>query len=118
MMVSEGGRSLSGGQKQAIGLARVLLRKPRNSCSLTSPPAHFDTRSEMEFLERLKGITTGDHDDHWSRPTGPRCSISSTGCWCSTTGTLVQTDRATRCSNGLRGSPAAGGRPGSRWHRA
>jgi ATP-binding cassette subfamily C protein LapB len=59
MMVSEGGRSLSGGQKQAIGLARVLLRKPK-ILFLDEPTAHFDTRSEAEFLERLKGITTAD----------------------------------------------------------
>jgi ATP-binding cassette subfamily C protein LapB len=59
MMVSEGGRSLSGGQKQAIGLARVLLRKPK-ILFLDEPTAHFDTRSESEFLERLKGITTAD----------------------------------------------------------
>jgi ATP-binding cassette subfamily C protein LapB len=59
MMISEGGRSLSGGQKQAIGLARVLLRKPK-ILFLDEPTAHFDTRSEAEFLERLKGITTAD----------------------------------------------------------
>ncbi len=37
MPIAEGGRSLSGGQKQAIGLARVLIRKPK-SCSSTSRP--------------------------------------------------------------------------------
>jgi ATP-binding cassette subfamily C protein LapB len=55
MPVSEGGRSLSGGQKQAIGLARVLIRKPR-VLFLDEPTAHFDVRSEAEFLERLKAI--------------------------------------------------------------
>jgi ATP-binding cassette subfamily C protein LapB len=55
MPISEGGRSLSGGQKQAIGLARVLLRKPR-VLFLDEPTAHFDIRSEAEFLERLKAI--------------------------------------------------------------
>ena len=55
MPISEGGRSLSGGQKQAIGLARVLIRKPR-VLFLDEPTAHFDIRSEQEFLERLKGL--------------------------------------------------------------
>jgi ATP-binding cassette subfamily C protein LapB len=55
MPIAEGGRSLSGGQKQAIGLARVLIRKPR-VLFLDEPTAHFDVRSEAEFLDRLKGL--------------------------------------------------------------
>ena len=55
MPISEGGRSLSGGQKQAIGLARVLIRRPR-VLFLDEPTAHFDVRSEAEFLERLKTL--------------------------------------------------------------
>ncbi|WGS31160.1 type I secretion system permease/ATPase [Bradyrhizobium sp. ISRA464] len=55
MPISEGGRSLSGGQKQAIGLARMLIRKPQ-VLFLDEPTAHFDVRSENEFLERLKAI--------------------------------------------------------------
>ncbi len=56
MPIAEGGRSLSGGQKQAIGLARVLIRKPR-VLFLDEPTAHFDVRSESEFLERLKAMS-------------------------------------------------------------
>lgn len=59
MMIAEGGRSLSGGQKQAIGLARVLIRKPR-VLFLDEPTAHFDVRSEAEFLERLKLLAKGE----------------------------------------------------------
>jgi ATP-binding cassette subfamily C protein LapB len=55
MPVAEGGRSLSGGQKQAIGLARVLIRRPK-IVFFDEPTAHFDARSEAEFLERLKGL--------------------------------------------------------------
>lgn len=55
MPIAEGGRSLSGGQKQAIGLARTLIRNPR-ILFLDEPTAHFDIRSEAEFLERLKSI--------------------------------------------------------------
>jgi ATP-binding cassette subfamily C protein LapB len=59
MMLAEGGRSLSGGQKQAIGLARILIRKPR-VLFLDEPTAHFDVRSEAEFLERLKTLAKGE----------------------------------------------------------
>lgn len=55
MPIAEGGRSLSGGQKQAIGLARVLIRKPK-VLFLDEPTAHFDVRSEAEFLDRLKTL--------------------------------------------------------------
>lgn len=55
MPIAEGGASLSGGQKQAIGLARVLIRKPK-VVFLDEPTAHFDVRSEAEFLERLKTL--------------------------------------------------------------
>ena len=105
MPIAEGGRSLSGGQKQAIGLARVLIRKPR-VLFLDEPTAHFDVRSEAEFLERLKAIR------------GERMTIIvsthrlsllcwSIACWCSTTASLSPTARATRCSRILQGKPAA-----------
>ncbi len=58
MPIAEGGRSLSGGQKQAIGLARVLIRRPK-ILFLDEPTAHFDVRSEAEFLERLKVLADG-----------------------------------------------------------
>jgi ATP-binding cassette subfamily C protein LapB len=59
MPIAEGGRSLSGGQKQAIGLARVLIRRPK-ILFLDEPTAHFDVRSEAEFLERLKALANGE----------------------------------------------------------
>jgi ATP-binding cassette subfamily C protein LapB len=59
MPIAEGGRSLSGGQKQAIGLARTLIRKPK-ILFLDEPTAHFDVRSEHEFLERLKSLSAGE----------------------------------------------------------
>ena len=43
MPIAEGGRSLSGGQKQAIGLARALIRRPK-VLFLDEPTAHFDVR--------------------------------------------------------------------------
>lgn len=59
MPVAEGGRSMSGGQKQAIGLARALIRRPK-ILFLDEPTAHFDVRSEAEFLERLKELAKTD----------------------------------------------------------
>jgi ATP-binding cassette subfamily C protein LapB len=59
MPISEGGRSLSGGQKQAIGLARVLIRNPK-ILFLDEPTAHFDVKSEAEFLDRLKALAQRD----------------------------------------------------------
>jgi ATP-binding cassette subfamily C protein LapB len=57
MPIAEGGRSLSGGQKQAIGLARILIRRPK-ILFLDEPTAHFDVRSEAEFVDRLKALAT------------------------------------------------------------
>lgn len=59
MPVAEGGRSLSGGQKQAIGLARAMIRKPK-ILFMDEPTAHFDVRSEADFLERLKVLAKTD----------------------------------------------------------
>nr|WP_249225714.1 type I secretion system permease/ATPase [Tardiphaga alba] len=59
MPIAEGGRSLSGGQKQAIGLARAMIRQPK-ILFMDEPTAHFDVRSETEFLERLKAIARAD----------------------------------------------------------
>ena len=59
MQIAEGGRSLSGGQKQAIGLARTLIRNPK-ILFLDEPTAHFDARSEAEFIERLQALAKGD----------------------------------------------------------
>jgi ATP-binding cassette subfamily C protein LapB len=59
LLIAEGGRSLSGGQKQAIGLARALIRKPQ-VLFLDEPTAHFDTRSEAEFIERLRRLAQSE----------------------------------------------------------
>lgn len=59
LQVGEGGRFLSGGQKQAVALARTLLRKPR-VLFLDEPSSHLDLASERRLISRLKEFNSPD----------------------------------------------------------
>ena len=59
LQVGEGGRFLSGGQKQSVALARILLRKPR-VLFLDEPSSHLDLASERKLISRLKDFTSAD----------------------------------------------------------
>ncbi len=53
--VGERGRALSGGQRQAITLARMLIRKPR-ILFLDEPSNSMDTTTEGVLIERLMSL--------------------------------------------------------------
>ena len=57
-MVLEGGQGLSGGQKQALLLARLLLRQP-SVVLLDEPTAAMDDESERHFIRNFAGWAEG-----------------------------------------------------------
>ncbi|MET3600838.1 type I secretion system permease/ATPase [Martelella mangrovi] len=57
-MIQEGGHGLSGGQRQAIILARLLLRTP-SVVLLDEPTAALDETAEQKILSALGGLDAG-----------------------------------------------------------
>ncbi|MNP65832.1 Alpha-hemolysin translocation ATP-binding protein HlyB [compost metagenome] len=57
-MLLEGSASVSGGQRQAIGLTRLLLQDPR-IVLLDEPTAAFDQESEAHVIRYLQGWLDG-----------------------------------------------------------
>lgn len=56
--IQEGGIGLSGGQKQSILLARLLLRRP-SVLLLDEPTSAMDDSTEKRFIENLGRLTVG-----------------------------------------------------------
>lgn len=57
--IFEGGGGLSGGQKQAVGLARLMLANP-GVYLLDEPTAAMDQQTEREFIERFSSWLGAD----------------------------------------------------------
>ncbi|MDK1387950.1 type I secretion system permease/ATPase [Sinorhizobium sp. 8-89] len=55
MPVGERGSQLSGGQRQAVAIARILLRKPK-IVFLDEPSGAMDLASERELINRLSNV--------------------------------------------------------------
>lgn len=53
--ISEGGRGLSGGQRQLLGLTRMVLARPRVML-LDEPTASMDPQLEEQVAERVFGM--------------------------------------------------------------
>jgi ATP-binding cassette subfamily C protein LapB len=53
MPIGERGRGLSGGQRQAVALARMLLRRPK-VLFLDEPSSAMDTNTESVLIEQLR----------------------------------------------------------------
>ena len=60
MPIGERGRGLSGGQRQAVALARMLLRRPK-VLFLDEPSSAMDTNTELALINHLRE-SLGDDD--------------------------------------------------------
>ncbi|MGN7881708.1 type I secretion system permease/ATPase [Ensifer sp. 22460] len=59
MPVGERGSQLSGGQRQAVAIARLLLRKPK-VVFLDEPSGAMDLASERELINKLSNVFSSD----------------------------------------------------------
>ena len=51
--ISEGGAGLSGGQRQLVGITRMVLQNPR-IWLLDEPTASLDTEAEAKLIEGIR----------------------------------------------------------------
>ena len=58
--ISEGGKGLSGGQRQLVGITRMLLGKPK-ILIMDEPTASMDTQTEVRVMQQLFKNMPADH---------------------------------------------------------
>lgn len=59
LLISEGGDGLSGGQRQLVGLARILIARPR-VWLLDEPTSSLDNQSEQQVLKAIEAYLGPD----------------------------------------------------------
>lgn len=58
--LSEDNQNLSGGEKQRLALARILLDSKKDFFILDEPTSAFDRRSEKNFFQNLKELVSNN----------------------------------------------------------
>ncbi len=80
-VVGERGYRFSGGEKQRLAIARLLLKAP-DLVVLDEATAHLDSRSEAAVQQALERVLVGRTLPLSSRTGSPQCSRPTRSWWC------------------------------------
>ena len=84
-LVGDRGYRLSGGEKQRIAIARLLLKAP-DVVVLDEATAHLDSESEVAVQRALKKVLAGRRGKTWPDSSGTRSPVRwgwtfTSACW-------------------------------------